>query len=157
MPSNLADFDFFLGRWQVSHRRLVGRLLGSTEWQEFDGTCVVHPTLGGLGNVDDNVVNLPGETYRAVTIRAFDPVTQSWSIWWLDGRHPHQLDVPVVGGFKDGTGTFLAVDKLGDQPILVRFRWFLADTGQPMWEQAFSPDDGTTWGVNWTMAFTPVA
>ena len=154
MASGLTDFDFLTGRWQVSHRRLVGRLLGSTEWQEFGGTCVVHPTLGGLGNVDDNIVNLPGETYRAVTIRAFDPATGLWSIWWLDGRQPHQLDVPVVGGFRDGVGTFLASDKLAGKPILVRFGWSMTDDG-PRWEQAFSPDNGLTWEVNWTMDFRP--
>src|SRR5688572_22932757 len=29
------DFDFLFGRWKVRNRRLVARLQGSTEWQEF--------------------------------------------------------------------------------------------------------------------------
>lgn len=29
------DFDFFVGRWNVRNRRLVGRLVGSTHWESF--------------------------------------------------------------------------------------------------------------------------
>ena len=31
------DFDFYMGTWQVHHRRLKERLCGSHEWQEFEG------------------------------------------------------------------------------------------------------------------------
>ncbi|TIQ00407.1 MAG: DUF1579 domain-containing protein, partial [Mesorhizobium sp.] len=77
-----ADFDFFLGRWNVNHRRLQKRLQGDTNWDVFGGTCEVRPILGGLGNVDDNVIELPGGAYRAATLRTFDPATRQWSIWW---------------------------------------------------------------------------
>jgi hypothetical protein len=59
-----ADFDFFFGRWNVNHRRLQKRLQGDTNWDVFGGTCEVRPILGGLGNVDDNVIGLPGGAYR---------------------------------------------------------------------------------------------
>ncbi|TIT19460.1 MAG: DUF1579 domain-containing protein, partial [Mesorhizobium sp.] len=51
-----ADFDFFFGRWNVSHRRLQKRLQSDTNWDVFGGTCEVHSILGGLGNFDDNVI-----------------------------------------------------------------------------------------------------
>ena len=50
-------------------------------------------------------------------------VRDRWSIWWLDGRNPGRLDPPVVGGFKDGIGTFIADDTFDGRPILVRFLW----------------------------------
>ena len=81
------------------------------------------PLLGGAGNVDDNVLELPAGTYRAISLRSFDPVTNQWSIWWLDGRTPGRLDPPVVGGFEDGVGTFIAGDTFDGRPILVRFIW----------------------------------
>src|SRR5690349_13456016 len=91
-PSEVADhshdWDWLVGRWSVRHRRLKARLAGCTEWEEFAGTSVLWHTLGGLGNVDDNVLELPGGTYRAVSVRAFDAETCQWSIWWLDARHP---------------------------------------------------------------------
>jgi hypothetical protein len=60
----------------------------------------------------------------------------------------------VKGGFASGVGTFFADDTLNGQPICVRFRWTQTHTASPSWEQAFSPDAGKTWEVNWTMAFT---
>jgi hypothetical protein len=154
--SSQHDFDFFLGDWRVSHRRLRERLVGKDEWQTFDGTCSVRSLLGGLGNVDDNVLNLPAGAYRAVSLRSFDTRTRRWAIWWLDGRQPHSIDVPVVGGFEQGVGVFLADDVINGQAVRVRFRWL--DTGgtTPCWEQAFSPDGGQTWEVNWTMRFDRV-
>lgn len=151
--SSERDFDFLAGRWRVLHRRLRERLSGSEDWQEFDGTCAMQAILGGQGNVDDNVLNLPAGTYRAASIRAFDRSTRRWSIWWLDARDPHRLDLPVVGGFQHGVGSFYADDTLGGRPIRVRFRWTDIRTDAPRWEQAFSADAGASWEVNWTMAF----
>ena len=65
-----GDFDFLVGSWKVRHRRLKERLMGSTEWEEFDGTCTMRPLLGGYGNVDDNVLHLPGGSYRGVGLRS---------------------------------------------------------------------------------------
>jgi hypothetical protein len=152
-PSNPHDFDFFFGAWRVRHRRLRARLVGSAEWQEFDGTCTTQPLLGGQANVDDNWLELPDGAYRAASLRSFDPATRRWAIWWLDARHPHALDVPVVGGFEGGVGTFLADDTLDGRPIVVRFRWTGMHTASPCWEQSFSPDGGRSWEPNWTMRF----
>ena len=148
-----TDFDFSLGDWNVRHRRLKKRLAGCTEWTEFSGRVSNGALLGGYGNVEDNLLHLPEGPYRAVALRSFDPQRGQWSIWWLDGRFPGQLDVPVVGRFEQGVGTFYADDTLDGRPIKVRFLWFTATPEQPRWEQAFSADDGATWETNWIMDF----
>lgn len=156
LPTELgspSDFDFFIGDWNVKHQRLKSRLTGCTEWELFDGRNVAKKVLGGFGNIDDNLLHLPCGSYRAVTLRSFDPKERTWSIWWLDSRNPGALDVPVVGRFEGGVGTFLAKDMLDANPIVVRFEWTLPAPDQPRWEQAFSPDDGRTWEVNWIMEF----
>ena len=153
-PPGAADFDFFIGSWRVAHHRLRERLAGCTDWDDFGGTSVTRKILGGLGNIDDNVLDLPGGAYRAVTLRAFDPATGNWTIWWLDGRRPGSLDSPMVGRFGDGIGQFHADDTLAGRPIRVRFLWTLTRPGCPRWEQAFSPDGGKTWETNWVMDFT---
>jgi hypothetical protein len=150
------DFDFYMGKWRVHHRRLVERLAGSDAWQEFEGTSVAWPILGGAGNIDDNVLELPAGTYRAISLRSFDPATNQWSIWWLDGRHPGRLDPPVVGGFESGIGTFVGEDTFNDRPILVRFTWSDMTATSTRWEQVFSPDGGRTWEVNWIMESTRI-
>lgn len=152
--SSASDFDFEFGTWAVRHHRLKERLTGCEEWEEFGGTCDTRPILGGAGNVEDNVIDMPGGSYRAVTVRAFDPASRQWAIWWLDGRNPHSLDVPVVGDFTDGVGTFLANDMLDGKPIKVRFIWSHITTSTARWEQAFSPDGGRSWETNWVMQFT---
>ena len=148
-----ADFDFFFGRWAVSHRRLRKRLAGDTNWDAFGGTCDTRPILGGLGNFDDNVIDLPGGSYRAATLRTFDPETRQWSIWWIDGRNPLTIDVPMRGTFADGVGTFLCEDVFEGRPIQVRFLWSRLTEKSARWEQAFSPDGGKTWETNWIMDF----
>lgn len=148
------DFDFLVGRWRVSHRRLRTRLKGDTQWDEFGGTAQLWPILGGLGNIDDNVIDAPSGSYRAATLRTYDPVEGIWSIWWFDGRWPQNADVPMRGRFDDGVGLFFCDDMLEGRPIKIRFVW---TTGQPnpRWEQAFSQDGGATWETNWVMDFTP--
>lgn len=153
MATAPTDFDFALGEWRVHHRRLRQRLADCADWVAFEGEMSTRAVLGGWGNVEDNLLHLPEGPYRALALRSFDPRSGQWSIWWLDGRQPGQLDVPVVGAFDNGTGTFLADDTLDGRPIRVRFRWFTADPDAPRWEQAFSPDGGAHWETNWTMDF----
>lgn len=153
--STASDFDFFIGPWQVAHRRLKERLAGCTEWESFSGTTTVQKILGGQGNMDDNTLELPGGAYRALTLRTFDADRAQWSIWWLDGRQPGRLDTPMVGRFDGhGTGTFHADDTLNGRPIRVRFLWTHRGLAAPHWEQAFSADAGASWETNWTMDFT---
>ena len=122
-PSAPTDFDFFIGRWKVAHRRLKARLAGCTEWESFSGVSVAQKSLGGFGNVDDNILETPSGTYRAMSIRSFDAELGAWSIWWLDGRSPGSLGVPVVGRFANGVGTFLTEDTWEGKPIRMRSRW----------------------------------
>jgi len=153
MTSTPQDFDFFIGHWKVSHRRLKERLLGCEDWEHFDGSCRMWPLLDGRGNIDDNVLELPGGSYRALSMRTFDPAKQQWAIWWVDGRNPHSLEPPVVGGFADGVGEFYCDDMLRGQAIRVRYRWTRTTTARPRWDQAFSTDGGQTWETNWEMDF----
>ncbi len=155
--SSADDFDFIIGDWRVLHRRLKQRLVGCTDWMEFEGTSTTRKILGGLGNLEDNVLELPDGAYRAVAMRSFDPATALWAIWWLDGRSPHQLDTPVVGRFEHGTGLFYADDTLDGMPIKVRFTWTLLDAEAARWEQAFSADGGNSWETNWTMDFARIS
>ena len=150
-----SDFAFAVGDWQVKHRRLRERLVCCEEWVEFTGEMSTQPVLGGFGNVEDNLLHLPEGDYRAIAVRSFDPNRKEWSIWWLDSRAPGKMDVPVVGSFKNGLGTFYAEDVLNGVPIRIRFNWFTGDPEHPRWEQAFSADKGASWETNWTMEFSP--
>ena len=153
--SGLHDFDLRVGEWTVHHRRLKERLAGSHEWVEFDGAQSWRMLMDGYANEDENTMNLPGDVYKGVTLRAYDPKTGLWAIWWLDGRTPHaELDPPVKGRFVNGVGTFYADDTLRGKPVRVRFVWSNITASSAHWEQAFSPDGGKTWEVNWVTDFS---
>ncbi len=149
-----AAFDFLAGSWTVRHQRLKQRLAGCAEWESFSGRSHMQQFMQGRVNLDDNVLDLPTGQYRAVTLRSFDPQSGLWAIWWLDGRHPHQLDAPMRGKFCDGVGTFFADDEFDGRPIRVRFLWSHVTPRNCRWEQAFSTDGGATWESNWLMDFT---
>jgi hypothetical protein len=155
LDNSPTDFDFIIGNWSVRHERLNELLAGCTEWTAFSGQSSTVKTLGGFGNLEDNLLRFPDGDARAIAVRSYSPDQGTWSIWWLDGRNPGTLGVPVVGRFNSGIGTFFADDSLNGVPIRVRFTWFLSATQNPRWEQAFSDDDGTTWETNWRMEFAP--
>jgi hypothetical protein len=150
------DWSWLVGSWSVHHRRLKDRLAGSTEWEDFTGTCVNWPLMGGRGNVDDNVLSLAAGRYHGVGVRAFDLETGQWSIWWIDSRRPG-IEPPVRGGFADGVGTFIGDDTWKGKPVKVRFRWSQITPTSAHWDQASSGDGGKTWETNWHMDFSRTA
>jgi hypothetical protein len=157
-PGNIDDFDFLVGRWRVNHRRLAGRLVDSTEWEEFDGECAMQKMLGGQANVDDNVLHAPAGTYRAMAIRVFDPNARAWSIYWIDSRYPPStIENPVVGGFAGDRGVFFSDEEWEGRQIRTRFIWTIEGPDSCRWEQAFSPDGGLTWETNWYMDFERIS
>jgi len=158
MTGDAHDFDFLFGAWNVRHRYLKGRLVGSADWIEFNGTLRAGPLLGGTGNYDDNTLEKPEGFYRAVTLRAFDPATSTWAIWFLDGRWPHTIGMPpMIGKFENRVGTFLCDDVNNGKPVICRFIWNATDPEAPTWEQALSPDKGETWETNWRMTYSRMA
>jgi hypothetical protein len=148
------DWQWLEGNWDVYHERLRDRLVGSTTWDKFDGKSAFWHTLGGLGNIDDNLLNLPSGTYRAFSARTFDPATNHWAIWWLDGRTAGKLDPPVRGGFAGAEGEFFGNDVHKGTPVVVRFRWHETQGKRPWWDQAFSTDERRSWEINWRNYFT---
>ena len=94
------------------------------------------------------------DSYRAVALRSHDRKASQWSIWWLDGRTPHELDPPIQGRFENGVGTFYGETAINGKPMRVRFVWSQITAASARWEQAYSPDAGKTWETNWIMIFT---
>lgn len=151
--SRPTDFDAMVGAWTVGHRRLRERFVGCRTWDEFIGTSTTRWILDGWGVVEDNRIDLPAGVYSGCALRTFDATTRSWAIWWIDGRNPHHIDVPVLGSFTDGIGRFFAHDIIDGTPTEIRFTWSGIGTIAPRWEQAFRADGSTTWEINWTMDF----
>lgn len=153
------DFDFLVGTWRSTQRRLTKRLQGSHEWETFVATSQVQQLPGGVINFDTLVAEDWRPGWVGMSLRVFNPVTNLWSIHWVtnDGSAidaaTGQLEAAVVGRFQGDEGLFEASSMFEGQPIRVRFRWLRDDPDRPSWQQAFSADGGLSWETNWIMEF----
>lgn len=149
--SGAHDFDFEFGNWTVHHK--LKKPTG--EWYEMEGTSNTRPVLGGTGNVEDNIFHRPAGDTRGLAVRAYDPGSGTWAIWWIDSRAPHSaMDPPVKGKFENGVGRFYADGEINGKMTRTRFMWSQITKTSARWEQAFSTDEGKTWDTNWVMTFT---
>ena len=149
------DFDFLIGAWKVHHRTLKKRLNGSMEWEEFEGDTVDRKILNGLGNMDENLIHSKKGLVHAISLRLFNPESKEWSIHWSTDV-TGTLDVPMIGGFKDGRGEFYSQEVFEGRHIYSRFIWSKITANSCQWEQAFSEDGAKTWETNWIMEFERV-
>ena len=155
LPGGARDFDFLEGEWIIEHRKLARRLVGSTEWLEFETPFLMAPILGGLGNIDQ--CRTEGEPFfEGVSLRLFDKGDNLWRIYWIDTGGA-RLVPPVVGRFDGPDGTFKGEDVEGGTKVMVAFRWDKRDPLHPVWRQEFSADQGRTWETNWIMRFRRAA
>lgn len=158
--SGARDFDFLMGHWHVNNRRLPKALSGGDEWETFTATQHAQKLPANIGNFDDFVPQGWRPGFVGMSLRVFNPTTGLWSIYWLNNRDggidaaTGALTPPVVGKFQDGVGVFEANDDYKGQAIRVRYTWSHITANSARWEQAFSPDGGATWEVNWVMQLT---
>jgi hypothetical protein len=145
------DFDFEVGTWKIHLRRLDHRLVGSTNWVEFDGTSVTRKVWGGRADLEEFETDSPaGGHIEGLTLRLYDPQTRQWSLYWATSKSA-AMGVPTIGEFKNGRGEFFDTEPSGanGRSILCRFVWTNTNTDTPHFEQSFSEDGGKTWEVNW--------
>jgi len=147
------DFDFLFGSWRSHNHFLNGRLRGSQDWIDFDGTLEAEPLLNGLGNIDRYAAVRSGHTVLGTTLRLFNPATQEWSLYWADNVRAGILQPPIVGKFRGDIGEFFGDEEVDGRKVLCRFRWTRTNPDAPIWEQAFSADGGKTWETNWIVTF----
>ena len=146
------DFDFLIGDWKAHVRRMPERLAGSTVWDEYEGISNHHKLLDTNANFEQfEVSSSDGKKLhiKGQTLRMYNPDTRQWSIYLLD-LDKGELDIPpVVGDFRDGHGEFYNQQSWKGRMVLVRYQWFNLSPKAARMEQAFSPDGGKTWEVNW--------
>ena len=149
-------FDFLIGDWHIVNRKRLVLLKNEDRWETFEAESHARPLPHGIGNVDDFTSPTWRPGYIGMTIRIYSPQTKRWSLFWLNNRTGGldangQFEPPVVGRFVGNEGVFEGDDTYDGRPIRVRYLWRRIDADHAHWEQAFSPDGGRTWEVNWTM------
>jgi hypothetical protein len=146
------NFDFFVGNWTSTQRRLRKVLAGCEEWYSFEGVTRCWSILDGAGNVDE--VTFASEGFSGFTLRLYDTARDEWSLYWASTRIGLSLP-PVVGRFDEqGIGVFTCDEVYEGTPVRVRYRWSDITPTTCRWEQAFSTDGAASWETNWVADFT---
>ena len=142
------DFDFEIGRWKTSVKRLANPLTGSTSWVAYEGVTTVRPIWGGRANLVELVMDGPKGRFRGLNLRLYDPVSRQWSLTFANAASG-VLNTPAIGAFNDGRGEFYDQEFLDGRAILVRFVISDITNDACHFEQSFSADGGRTWETNW--------
>jgi hypothetical protein len=155
-PTGAGAFDFLIGTWQVTNRRLREPLSGSSDWDEFPATATCHSTLfDGGANVDEIV--FPTKGFSGLTLRLYDTERDEWSLNWVNSL-TGRMSPPIVGRFgSDGVGEFHGEESHHGSPVRCRFTWSGITPDSARWEQAFSVTGDGDWETNWIMDFSRTA
>jgi len=147
----MNNFNFLVGNWTVANRRLRERLVGCTEWDEFESSSTAWNLLDDAAQIDQ--FTFP-DGATALTLRLLDPKRQEWWLRWAASSDGVLLP-PVIGRFdENGVGTFYGDDEHRGTPVRVRYVWSDITEKSARWEQAFSTDGGQSWEINWIMQLT---
>src|SRR4026209_15680 len=135
------DFDFEIGTWKTSLRRLQRPLSGSTSWLEYEGTTVVSKVLDGRANLVELKVNGPAGGLEGLSLRLYNPESRQWSLNFANVKNG-QLTTPSIGEFRNGRGEFYNQDTYNGRAILVRFVITKITDDSYRFGQSFSEDFG---------------
>jgi hypothetical protein len=149
------DFDFSIGVWKTHIARRQHPLTGSTTWVAYDGTSTVRKIWDGRGSLGETEADGPAGHLEALSLRLYDPRAHQWNLTYASGAGG-VLSVATTGEFKDGRGEFFDTEPFNGRIILVRNVWSGITADSCHFEQAFSPDGGKTWEVNWIATDTRV-
>jgi len=143
------DFNPLLGNFNFHLHFMLHPLTPTPDWIDMDGTGACYKVWDGRAQLD--TIELDGSSGRhmeGLTLRLYDREARQWRLYWANNRIG-RLDPPQVGDFRDGRGDFYTTDTINGKTTLIRFDWTRMTSGTPHFEQAFSPDGGKTWEVNW--------
>jgi hypothetical protein len=142
------DFDFNLGTWKTSMKRLQHPLTGSTTWVELNGTVVVRKVWDGRAQLEEVEADGPAGHFEDLGLFLYNPQARQWSLNFANSKVGIIGVPPTIGEFKDGRGEFYDQETFNGRTILARIVWSDVTVDSHRFEQAFSVDAGKTWEAN---------
>lgn len=143
------DFDPALGKFKFHLRYMVHPLTSTPDWTDMNGIGACYGVWNGRAQLDTvELDSSSGGHIEGLTLRLYDRDSRQWRLYWANSR-VGRLDPPQIGNFRDGRGDFYTTDTINARTTLIRFDWTQMRSGSPHFEQAFSPNGGKSWEVNW--------
>lgn len=152
-PANIpeghpGEFDWLSGEW-----RIANRMIANGAWIEFPGEATVHPILAGVGSVEE--LRIPARNFSGMGLRLLDVEQRVWQDHWVNAQSG-VVGTPMLGGFANGAGTFLADDVEGDTPVQYAGIWDEITPTSCRWRQGMTRNGGRTWDYSWIMNWSRV-
>ncbi len=143
------DFDSLLGNFNFHLHFMLHPLTSTPDWTDMSGTGACYSVWNGRAQLDTvELDSASGGHVEGLTLRLYDRNSRQWRLYWANNRIG-RLDPPQIGDFRDGRGDFYTTDTINGKTTLIRYDWSRMTSGTPHFEQAFSPDGGRSWEVNW--------
>lgn len=142
------DFDFNMGRWHTSIRALLNPLSAPNTWTNLQGTHTVYRVWDAWADIGQLEVDGPSGHEEFMALRLYDRKTQQWRVYFANSA-AGTLDPPMIGGFKDGVGTFVFLDEVEGKTVLVRNVWSGITAKECHQDWAVSADGGKSWVPTW--------
>lgn len=152
-PPGLHDFDFVIGSWKTRIKHVQRAPTGSTAWTEIQGSIEARAVWGGRSNLQEIEIDKPSGPFMELRLCLFNTQTHEWYLYWADAGDGI-LAQPMIGSFKDGTGSFYDQEDINGKTLFVRQTYTDITADSYHWEQAFSGDGGKTWETNWVVTVT---
>ncbi len=151
------QFDFFLGEWSIDQEILQS----DGSYRHFPARSTVTEVLQGCALLErwEGVVQFywqgmtePDSLY-GISVRAYDPDADLWSISWMDSRTP-RFGPAFSGRFAEGRGEFLRAMGSTSGRIVVRITFSEMTQRSFQWALSVTPADTDQWSTLWRMHFT---
>jgi len=133
-----ADFDFWLGEWQVTWND--GRERGRNSIAREYGGNVVYERFDGRPGID--LVGMSVSVYREAVDR--------WFQTWVDNSGNY---FALQGGMEDGEMILLGEQSGPRGRVSLRMRFSEIEDDRFTWRWESSKDDGETWDTLWELAY----
>ncbi len=146
-----GEFAFLTGKWKIANKRLKAQ--DSKEWQDFEGSATVVSMLDGLASIEE--LRGPKGKVFGMGVRVYDIEKKQWADHWVSAS-AGVVNLPQMGSFKDGVGTFLAEEGEGKDRVIYRGVWDRITLRSCRWHQSSSKDGGKNWDYDWYMDWTRV-
>jgi hypothetical protein len=143
------DFDWEVGLWKTHLQVLRHNSDGTMAWVTYEGTSKVVPIWNCRADMVELEANGPGGRHvEAINLRLYNPESHQWSLNFAS-VNTGEMNVPTIGDFRGGIGTFYDQEPIDGREVLVRNTWFDITKNSAHFAQAISDDGGKTWHANW--------
>lgn len=147
-------FDFWVGDWDIRQRirREDGTYLAlparTSVSRALDGCALVEHWQGEVQFFWEGMQE--PEPMKAISVRAYDPRTREWNIYWMDTRS-RRFDTPYVGNFAGDRGDFYREWETPEGRRIGRIRFSVVSRDSVSWSLAVSTDERQNWTTMWSM------